>query len=256
MDNRRCSATLAPASASTSSSDDRLRVPRSCRLRRSATVNRPIVNDRPGGRGPRSGADGVHVGQEDMPVEQVRRLVGPEMLVGPRRTRPPRSTRRRGSTTSASVRSTRRRRSPGRPAVGLELVRYAAANASVPFFAIGGLRRGQRRRGEKRGRASGSCVLRAIAEAADPQSAARELSGLLGFRRSGAMSPAGHGRERARGSRDARTAAWAYSQRRSASSWPARRCARWRPASARAGLPLRVAIGRLRGARASACWPA
>ena len=28
------------------------------------------------------GADGVHVGQEDMPVREVRRLVGPDMLVG------------------------------------------------------------------------------------------------------------------------------------------------------------------------------
>ena len=28
---------------------------------------------------------------------------------------------------------------PGRPAVGLELVRYAAAHAPRPFFAIGGL---------------------------------------------------------------------------------------------------------------------
>lgn len=27
-------------------------------------------------------ADGVHVGQEDLPVEAVRRLVGPDMIIG------------------------------------------------------------------------------------------------------------------------------------------------------------------------------
>ena len=63
---------------------------------------------------------------------------------------------------------------PGRPAVGLELVRYAAAHATVPFFAIGGIDThnigevvvaGARR----------VCVVRAIGEAADPERAAHQL---------------------------------------------------------------------------------
>ena len=40
-----------------------------------------IVNDRPD-VALLSGADGVHVGQQDLPVQEVRRLVGPDMIVG------------------------------------------------------------------------------------------------------------------------------------------------------------------------------
>jgi thiamine-phosphate pyrophosphorylase len=67
----------------------------------------------------------------------------------------------------------------GRPAVGVELVHYAAAHAAVPFFAIGGL--DASRVGDVL--AAGAqriVVLRAIADAEDPEAAARELSGQLG----------------------------------------------------------------------------
>ncbi len=40
-----------------------------------------IVNDRPA-VAVAAGADGVHVGQDDMPVAEVRALVGPDMLIG------------------------------------------------------------------------------------------------------------------------------------------------------------------------------
>ena len=30
-----------------------------------------------------AGADGVHIGQDDLPVEEVRRLVGPDIFFGP-----------------------------------------------------------------------------------------------------------------------------------------------------------------------------
>jgi thiamine-phosphate pyrophosphorylase len=67
---------------------------------------------------------------------------------------------------------------PGRPATGLELVRHAAAHAARPWFAIGGidatnaaavLAAGARR----------VAVVRAIADAADPEGAARALRALL-----------------------------------------------------------------------------
>jgi len=139
-----------------------------------------IVNDRPL-VAIESGADGVHVGQDDMPVEQVRELVGAEMLVGL-------STHTRAEIDAADpavvdyigvgpVHETPTK--AGRPAVGVELVRYAAANARVPFFAIGGLNASNvadvRAAGAER-----IVVLRAIAEAADPEAAARELRGMLG----------------------------------------------------------------------------
>ena len=56
----------------------------------------------------------------------------------------------------------------GRPAVGVELVRYAAAHASVPFFAIGGLDAGNVHDVLAAG-ATRIVVLRAIADAEDPE---------------------------------------------------------------------------------------
>src|SRR5215216_4662148 len=40
-----------------------------------------LVNDRPE-IALQTGADGVHVGQDDLPVDAVRRLVGPDVLIG------------------------------------------------------------------------------------------------------------------------------------------------------------------------------
>src|ERR1039458_3221644 len=67
---------------------------------------------------------------------------------------------------------------PGRPAAGLELIRYAAAHSPVPFFAIGGFHAGNLGEAIDAG-ARRAVVLRAITEAEDPQSAARALRELL-----------------------------------------------------------------------------
>ena len=68
---------------------------------------------------------------------------------------------------------------PGRPAVGLELVRYAAANATVPFFAIGGLDAGNLSRGAGTPARGGcACCARSPARPT-PEAAARELCGIL-----------------------------------------------------------------------------
>lgn len=140
-----------------------------------------IVNDRPL-VAREAGVDGVHVGQDDMAIAEVRELVGPDILIGL-------STHAQSEIDAAvataadgepavdyigvgPVHATPTK--PGRPAVGLELVRYAAAHARVPFFAIGGLDAGNVREAVDAG-ARGVCVLRAIANAADPERAAREL---------------------------------------------------------------------------------
>jgi thiamine-phosphate pyrophosphorylase len=140
-----------------------------------------IVNDNPL-VAREAGADGVHVGQDDMAVAEVRELVGPDLLIGL-------STHAESEIDAAvatgpdgepavdyigvgPVHATPTK--PGRPAVGLALVRYAAAHARVPFFAIGGLDSGNVREAIVAG-ASRVCVLRAIAEAEDPERAAREL---------------------------------------------------------------------------------
>jgi thiamine-phosphate pyrophosphorylase len=66
----------------------------------------------------------------------------------------------------------------GRPAVGLELVRYAAANARLPWFAIGGIDASNVADVVAAG-ATRIAVVRAIVEAADPEPAARALRSTL-----------------------------------------------------------------------------
>ena len=138
-----------------------------------------IVNDRPVVAA-EVGADGVHVGQDDMAVSEVRELVGPDMLIGLSTHSPAQIDA--GDAAQADyigvgpVHETPTK--PGRPAVGTELVRYAAAHARVPFFAIGGLHAGNLSSVIDAG-ARRAVVLRAIAGADDPERAARALRDLL-----------------------------------------------------------------------------
>jgi len=138
-----------------------------------------IVNDRPLAAA-EAGADGVHVGQDDLPPAEVRGMVGDELLLGL-------STHAPGEIDAVDaalvdyigvgpVNATPTK--PGRPAVGVELVRYAAAHAKVPFFAIGGLDSSNLTEVLEAG-AGRVCVLRAITTASDPGRAARELRELL-----------------------------------------------------------------------------
>jgi thiamine-phosphate pyrophosphorylase len=132
-----------------------------------------VVNDRPD-LAALVGADYVHVGQDDPPVSAARKFGvnvglsthapaeidaadGDYIGVGPVYATPTKA---------------------GRPAVGLELVRYAAAHVHRPWFAIGGIdattvadvvAAGARR----------IAVVRAIGDAADPEQAAAELAAAL-----------------------------------------------------------------------------
>jgi thiamine-phosphate pyrophosphorylase len=138
-----------------------------------------IVNDRPFVAS-EAGADGVHVGQDDAPVPDVRELVGEDMLIGLSTHTPEQIDATDGALVDyigvGPVHETPTK--PGRPAVGTELVRYAAAHSPLPFFAIGGLDAGNLA-GVIDAGASRVCVLRAITDAADPERSARELRDLL-----------------------------------------------------------------------------
>jgi thiamine-phosphate pyrophosphorylase len=131
------------------------------------------VNDRPD-IAVLAGADFVHLGQDDIPVDAARSFgftVGlsthaPEEIdaatadyigVGPVYSTPTKE---------------------GRPAVGLELVRYAAANAKQPWFAIGGIDGSNAAEVVAAG-ARRIAVVRAIGEAADPERAAADLLAAL-----------------------------------------------------------------------------
>jgi thiamine-phosphate pyrophosphorylase len=135
-----------------------------------------ILNDRPD-LVAAAGADGVHVGQDDATVAQARALVGPDRIVGL-------STHSPAQVDAAAaepeldyigvgpVHATPTK--PGRPAVGLDLVRYAAAHAATPFFAIGGIDAGNVAAVRAAG-ATRIAVVRAITDAPDPEDAARAL---------------------------------------------------------------------------------
>jgi thiamine-phosphate pyrophosphorylase len=142
-----------------------------------------VLNDRPD-LALEVGADGVHVGQHDMPVTDVRELVGPDILVGLSTHAPAEIDAVDAALVDyigvGPVHATPTKL--GRPAVGNELVVYAAAHAAVPFFAIGGLDADNVDETLAAG-ATRVCVLRAIADAPEPEAAAHALNELL---RSGA----------------------------------------------------------------------
>jgi thiamine-phosphate pyrophosphorylase len=125
-------------------------------------------------------ADGVHLGQGDLPPAVARALLGPDRLIG-------RSTHGLEQIQQAvadgcdyvgvgPVAATPTK--PGRLPVGLEAVSNAAAACPIPFFAIGGIDAP----GLPALRAAGAtrvAVVRAITEAADPEASARGLLAAL-----------------------------------------------------------------------------
>ncbi len=137
-----------------------------------------IINDRPH-LVDRIGADGVHLGQDDASPAEARARIGPECLIG-LSTHTPQQIDAAGAGVDyigvGPVHATPTK--PGREAVGVDLVSYAAAHASLPFFAIGGINAGNieavRGAGARR-----VAVVRALTETEDPQAAAQELRGAL-----------------------------------------------------------------------------
>jgi thiamine-phosphate pyrophosphorylase len=141
-----------------------------------------IMNDRPD-LARLSEADGVHVGQDELSVKDVRRIVGPEILIGVS-THDPEQLRQAildgasyvgvGPTFPSATKAF-----PG--FAGLEFVRQAAALTTLPAFAIGGITlenvdqvvaAGLRR----------VAVSRAICQAEEPRQAAAQFQSALGSR--------------------------------------------------------------------------
>jgi thiamine-phosphate pyrophosphorylase len=138
-----------------------------------------IVNDDPY-LAQSCGADGVHLGQDDMPVAEAREILGPEAIVG----LSTHSKEQLAASAAAPVDYVsvgpiwETPTKEGRPGVGLGLVEHAAAHSPHPFFAIGGIdptnagevvEAGARRLG----------VVRSIRDADDPSAAAEALRGAL-----------------------------------------------------------------------------
>lgn len=142
-----------------------------------------IVNDRPDIAWA-VGADGVHLGQDDVSPEVARRLLGSDAIIG-------RSTHTPGQVDEAikmhadglidymacgPVFETPTK--PGRPAAGIDLISYAASKVLAPWFAIGGINVSNIGDVLRAG-ASRVVVVRAVTEAGDRQGAVRDLVGAL-----------------------------------------------------------------------------
>jgi thiamine-phosphate pyrophosphorylase len=87
------------------------------------------------------GADGVHLGQQDLPVAVARELLGPQKIIGKSTTNPNEMDRAIAEGADyigvGPVYETPTK--PGKAAAGLEYVRYALENSPIPWFAIGGI---------------------------------------------------------------------------------------------------------------------
>ena len=138
------------------------------------------LNDRPD-LALRAGADGVHVGQDDQPVQEVREQVGPDVLVGLSTHSPEQLQRALGAGVDeisvGPVFETPTKE--GRPAAGLGYVRHAARPAGErPWFAIGGIDLDNVDAVAEAG-ARRIAVVRVLRDAPDPAAVAAALRGRL-----------------------------------------------------------------------------
>ncbi len=139
-----------------------------------------VLNDRPD-LAARAGADGVHVGQDDVSPALARATLGRDAIVGLSSHAPD-----QGAAAAADpevdyvsigpVHPTPTK--PGRPAAGVGYVAWAAANVAKPWFAIGGIDAETMPEVAAAG-ATRVVVVRAILDAPDPERAARELRAAL-----------------------------------------------------------------------------
>ena len=124
------------------------------------------------------GADGVHLPASSFAVRDARALLGPRRLIGV-------STHHPNEVAAAAesgadfvvfgpVHDTPSKRPYG-PPLGLAALRRAAAEASIPVYAIGGIDAAGAAEARRSG-AAGVAVVRAILAAADPAAVAAQLA--------------------------------------------------------------------------------
>jgi thiamine-phosphate pyrophosphorylase len=135
-----------------------------------------VLNDRPD-LVEACGADGVHIGRSDTPVEEARSLIGPERLVGLSASTVDELEDVAGADyvgVTAFATPTKEDAVAG----GLDLLGAAAAILTAPWFAIGGIELSNVAEVAAAG-APGVAVVRAIRDADDPEAAARALRAAL-----------------------------------------------------------------------------
>ncbi len=122
--------------------DDYIRVERATKLRELCHTYGAlfIVNDRVD-LALAVDADGVHLGQQDMPIAMARQLLGHQRLIGRSTTNPEEMQKAIAEGADyigvGPVYETPTK--ANKPAAGLQYVTYAAQHSSIPWFAIGGI---------------------------------------------------------------------------------------------------------------------
>ena len=122
-------------------------------------------------------ADGVHVGQDDMPVALARRFLGPDRILGATASTPQEA--RQAEADGAdylgcnAVFYTPTKTDTGTP-LGIEGFRRLVQTVSIPVVAIGGIKATNAAELIRAG-AAGVAVVSAVMAADDPEAAAREI---------------------------------------------------------------------------------
>jgi thiamine-phosphate pyrophosphorylase len=153
-----------------------LRIAEKLRTITEGTSSRLIINDYPR-VALDSGADGVHIGQDDMPFEQVREMVGPDILIGL-------STHNTDQTVDACkkmpdyigigpVYATPTKKIPD-PVLGIDGMKKMLDKATVPAVCIGGISLERLSEVLKAG-AKNFCMVRPVCEADDPGKVAKNI---------------------------------------------------------------------------------
>lgn len=124
-----------------------------------------------------SGADGAHVGDDDLPLAAARAIVPPGFLLGRSVETPEEGARAREEGADyvgvGPVYETASKDDAGAP-VGLERVRAVVAAARIPAVGIGGIDEENAAEVVRAG-AAGVAVIRAVMSAPDPEAATRAL---------------------------------------------------------------------------------
>ena len=124
----------------------------------------------------KSGADGVHLGQEDASFLEARAILGDWAFVG-RSTHSPEQAlcaQKEGFDYIGVGPVFATPTKPTYEAVGLDLVKFAAKNIHIPFVAIGGINETNAVQVKKAG-ARTIAVVRAVMSSEDPQKTARGI---------------------------------------------------------------------------------
>ena len=124
-----------------------------------------------------AGAEGAHVGQEDLPAQEARQILGPDRILGVSATclKEAEEAERTGASYIGlgSIFPTSSKADAGRP-IGAEVIAEVSRAIRIPVVAIGGIHLGNVEEVIRRG-ASGVAVISAIMHAQDSKEAARKM---------------------------------------------------------------------------------